>query len=341
KTTLEKLVIASNAHDQSIWDVINFPNQFPSGLNQSTQAKLNKFATMIKSFQAELHSKNAYDLAEHIARESGLVRELTTDKSPEGVARYENIQELLNGIKLFTENSEVAPDEIVTLPDFMVDVALLTDADNNDEDDNKVSLMTIHAAKGLEFPYVFIVGLEENLFPSQLSLNSRTELEEERRLFYVALTRAKKKATLSYALSRYRWGQLTHCEPSRFLEDIDEKHVNLPKQSPSQSNPFSKPGTFDSQRQRFTKSNSSGTTFNPKPSSPPSANFKKVDPRNAQAAPVNQADISVGTEVEHARFGKGKVLKIEGDSPNSKATVFFPSAGQKQLLLKFAKLKVL
>lgn len=341
KTTLEKLVIASNAYDQPIWNIINSPNEFSSGLNRSTQAKLDKFGTMIKSFQAELHSKNAYDLAEHIARESGLVRELTTDKSPEGVARYENIQELLNGIKLFSENSEAAPDDIVTLPDFMVDVALLTDADNDDQDDNKVSLMTIHAAKGLEFPYVFVVGMEENLFPSQLSLNSRSELEEERRLFYVALTRAKKKATLSYALSRYRWGQLTQCEPSRFLEDIDEKHVSMPKQAANQSNPFAKPGSFDSERRKFMKPMASGQTFNPKPSTPPPGNFKKVERQATASAAVDQSKIIVGTEVEHARFGKGKVLKIEGEAPNSKATVFFPTAGQKQLLLKFAKLKVL
>ena len=338
KTTLDKLIIASSQYEASIWDIINAPAKYPVDLNKGTYNKLSQFSNTIKRFQADLDKKNAYDLAEIIARETGIVKELNTDKSPEGVARYENIQELLNGIKDFTDRSTSLESDLVTLPDFMVDVALLTDADNDDEDDNKVSMMTIHSAKGLEFPYVFVVGLEENLFPSQLSLNSRSELEEERRLFYVAITRAKKQAYLTYALSRYRWGQLSQCEPSRFLEDIDPQYVSMPKMTPQQSNPFSGAGGFDNARMRFYKQMPTGTP--PKPVTPPSPRFKKVDSQQV-SSPEEISQIQVGHEVEHARFGKGKVLEIEGQAPNHKATVFFPSAGKKQLLLKFAKLKVL
>jgi len=198
--------------------------------------------------------------------------------------------------------------------------------------------MTIHAAKGLEYPYVYIVGLEENLFPSQMALNTREELEEERRLFYVALTRAEKKATLSYALTRYRWGQLMQNEPSRFIEEVDEQYLNLPMVDARRPEPFD----FNAARTSFYKPMPSGK----KPSAPPRPGMKKVatagSTASAEAAPGVAVDgIAAGTEVKHARFGKGKVLKLEGEAPNIKATVFFPSAGQKQLLLKFAKLEVI
>jgi DNA helicase-2/ATP-dependent DNA helicase PcrA len=225
------------------------------------------------------------------------------------------------------------------MADFLVDVALLTDADQDDGDDNKVSLMTIHAAKGLEYPYVYIVGLEENLFPSQMALNTREELEEERRLFYVALTRAEKKATLSYAITRYRWGQLQQNEPSRFIEEVDERYLNLPVVDARRSEPFN----FNAARTSFYKPMPSGR----KPSStPPRPGMKKVAASpvtggGASPAASSAGDIQAGTAVKHARFGKGKVLKLEGEPPNVKATVFFPSAGQKQLLLKFAKLEVI
>ena len=224
------------------------------------------------------------------------------------------------------------------MADFLVDVALLTDADQDDGDDDKVSMMTIHAAKGLEYPYVYVVGLEENLFPSQMALNTREELEEERRLFYVALTRAEKKATLSYALTRYRWGQLIQNEPSRFIEEIDEQYLNLPTVSAKRPEPFD----FNSARTSFYKPMPSGN----RGGTPPKPGMKKVASQPAGSAPSGAAPaaagaIAPGVEVKHARFGKGKVLKLEGQEPNVKATVFFPSAGQKQLLLKFAKLEVL
>ena len=339
KTTMDKLIIASTQFDQSVWEIMQAPEMFQVQINSGTRNKLAQFSTMIQGFQAQLQKKNAYDLAELIARESGLVKTLNIDKTPEGVARYENIQELLNGIKEFTDRSTSDDDRFVTLPDFMLDVALLTDADNNSDDDNQVSLMTIHAAKGLEFPYVFIVGMEENLFPSQLSLNSRSELEEERRLFYVAITRAKNRAFLSYALSRYRWGQLSQCEPSRFLEDIDPKYVSMPTIKANQPDPFSSSQTdFNQQRMRFYKTMPKGQIVNPRK---PAPNFKKVENTAETSSREEITSVEVGNEVEHARFGKGKVVKIEGNPPNHKATVFFPTAGQKQLLLKFAKLKVL
>ena len=338
KTTMEKLLIASNKYDQPIWEIIAHPHTYNTGLNKGTLSKIGAFALMIQSFQSIINKKNAFEVADHIAQESGLVKDLNADKTPEGVARYDNIQELINGIKEFSDQIDPSnPDRIFTLPDFLVDVALLTDADNEDDDDNKVSMMTIHAAKGLEFPYVYIVGMEENLFPSQLALNSRSELEEERRLFYVAITRAEVRATLTYALTRYRWGQLSQCEPSRFLDDISEQYLSKPKVSPKQSNPFAGKGGFDQARQQFYKPMGSATDIN----TPPKPNMKKVSDTPSQASAADLNGIQIGTEVEHARFGKGKVLKIEGEVPNHKATVYFPSAGQKQLLLKFAKLKIL
>jgi DNA helicase-2/ATP-dependent DNA helicase PcrA len=322
------------------------------GLSGATMHKVNEFVLLIRSFAVQLELKNAYDLGHQIASESGLLKELYSDRTPEGVARYDNIQELLNGMKEFSDKEDPEfPEKLQSLGDFLIDIALLTDADNEDKnDEGKVSLMTIHAAKGLEFPYVNIVGLEEQLFPSQLSINSREELEEERRLFYVALTRAEKKATLSYALTRYRWGQLQYCEPSRFIEEIDEQYLDMP--SAERTPTATKPIDFRSERGSFfnksfnSQKPSRPIEPTPEPSTPvaPPAGFKKI----SAAAPTlplsgeyaQPGDLEVGSEVVHEKFGKGKVITLEGDMPDIKATIFFPSAGQKQLLLKFAKLKL-
>ncbi|NNE55288.1 MAG: ATP-binding domain-containing protein, partial [Flavobacteriales bacterium] len=278
-----------------------------------------------------------------IASSTGILKGLYDDKSPEGVARYENIQELLNGMKEFTDQvNPEAGEGVNTLADFLLDVALLTDLDQENNDEPKISLMTIHAAKGLEFPYVFVVGMEENLFPSQLSLNSRSDLEEERRLFYVALTRAKTQAFLSYALTRYRWGNITHCEPSRFIEEIDAQYVDLPPENQEVNSGFSL--DFRKERSNFNKPQSRKPT-----TQVPTLGGKKLkkvspSPQRAQTEMFESDDVSglqAGMQVKHQKFGKGKVLSIEGESPNRKATVFFPSTGQKQLLLKFAKLKIL
>jgi DNA helicase-2/ATP-dependent DNA helicase PcrA len=364
-TTIQKLTVGAAERDISIWDMI--PRAAELGLTGATYARLMEFVTLIRSFQVGLDTKNAYDAGHHIASESGLLRDLYSDRTPEGVSRYENIQELLNGMREFSDKvDQDSPLEVRTLSDFLIDVALLTDADNQEDDGSgKVSMMTIHGAKGLEFPYVNIVGLEENLFPSQLSINSREELEEERRLFYVALTRAEKKATLSYAVTRYRWGQLSYSEPSRFIEEIDQEYLDMPSE-PKQTS--SRSFDFDDERSSFQRkpsfgsprtsssSNSASPSFpKPKPKienqpapTPilPPPNFKKVSRVSGAPTAASGGDwatpeqILEGTEVIHEKFGKGKVLKVEGKSPDLKATVFFPSAGQKQLLLKFAKLQL-
>ncbi len=355
KTTLEKMAVAADAAKVSLWSVIT-ENLDSLPVNAGTRKKLDEFAVMIKSFRAEAEKTDAASAAEHIAKSAGLLRELYADKSPEGLSRYENVQELLGGIREFAENEENTADgEKPKLADFLVDVALLTDADQEDGDDNKVNLMTIHASKGLEFGHVYIVGLEENLFPSQLSLSERSELEEERRLFYVALTRAEKRAVLSYAMSRYRYGQLNHCEPSRFIEEIEPDFLDMPELRSARphrerfdsfdetpwgggSSPFGKSG--------YTRNTSpqKSEPRRPTPAPPTSGGkqLKRVTQARTQGAPdadtgSSSADIVTGARVEHAKFGKGKVLNVEGE----KATVFFPSVGQKQLLLKFAKLKVL
>jgi DNA helicase-2/ATP-dependent DNA helicase PcrA len=352
KTTLDKLVVGAAEREISIWDMIARSQEV--GVSGAALNKIMEFVTMIKSFQVDLNLKNAYDLGHHIASHSGLLKDLYADRTPEGVARYDNIQELLNGMKEFSDRKELENSEsIASLSDFLIDVALLTDADNVDDGDNdKVSMMTIHGAKGLEFPYVNIVGMEENLFPSQLSLNSREEMEEERRLFYVAITRAEKRATLSYALSRYRWGQLSYCEPSRFIEEIDEQYLEMPSAPSARTAPrgidFSKERSGFSTGYSAPKPRVQAPQETPTPVSPP-PNFKKVSaaaptsgPGLFDNSPPATADqIQPGVEVMHDKFGKGKVLSLEGEAPDIKATIFFPSAGQKQLLLKFAKLKVL
>ncbi len=289
---------------------------------------------------------NAYDLASHIATSTGLLKELYADKTPEGLSRYENVQELLNGIKEFVETGrtitpagdEDAYDtgEVRTLEMFMQDISLLTDADDENKDGDTVSLMTIHSAKGLEFPAVFVVGLEENLFPSQLSVNSREDLEEERRLFYVAITRAEKKLTLSYANQRFRWGNLITCEPSRFLEEVDPKHIEHAGYRKAQYD-----YELDGPPQRgWSKT---APTVKNSVLSQRASNFKKYDPTQPEVifVPDDTSGLQTGMEVEHERFGKGKVLLVEGNGVDRKAVVFFQGFGNKQLLLKFAKLKIL
>jgi len=357
KTTLEKITIKSREVGVSPWRIIT-EELHQLEVNAGVKKRLTDFATMIKSFRADLETAEAFNLAEHIAKSTGLLRELYADKTPEGLSRFENIQELLNGIKEFTESDRPEFEgQKPTLSDFLVDVALLTDADQDDDDKNKVSLMTIHSAKGLEFPYVYVVGMEENLFPSQLSLSERSELEEERRLFYVAVTRAEKKATLTYALTRYRYGQLNHSEPSRFLEEIDPDYVDMPetlepyeeRDTGFGENSWTGFGGSGRSQHKTYRKPSAGRSSAPQKSkteqkSPPvPKNLKRVSATSSSsgAGTVEPGSVVAGTQVEHEKFGKGKVLNVEGQTPNEKATVFFPSVGQKQLLLKFAKLKVL
>lgn len=330
-TSLERIIIAADQHNLTIWDIICEANKY---LDSRTAGAVSIFATLIQSFQVMAKTHSAYDTALHIAQHSTLLKDLYADKSVEGLSRYENIQELLNGIKEFSEREDI---EERGLDIFMQDVALLTN-DDNDKNPNAdtVSLMTIHSAKGLEFDNVFVVGLEENLFPSQMSLNSRTDLEEERRLFYVATTRAGKKLTLSYATSRYRWGTLTNCEPSRFLDEIDAQYLELDFKAKEKisGNPF-----FDNERSAWQQKE---TFSKPKPATAPRTTsiLPKAHVPSEGFAPSDTSKLQVGMEVEHERFGFGKVINMEGSKPDIKATIFFKDLGQKQLLLKFAKLKI-
>ncbi|WP_295795044.1 UvrD-helicase domain-containing protein [Mucilaginibacter sp.] len=334
-TTVDHIIVSADKHNITAFEVIINPAQYLEG---RTAAKVSMFATLIQSFQVITKNQSAYDAALHIAQHSGLLKDLYEDKSVEGLNRYENIQELLNGIKEFSEREDI---EEKGLDVFMQDVALLT---NDDKDKNKdadtVSLMTIHSSKGLEFPQVYVVGLEENLFPSQMSLNSRSDLEEERRLFYVATTRAETKLTLSYATSRFKFGTLISCEPSRFLDEIDAKYLELDftAKPVTSNNPF-----FDQERTAWTSKNNAGADSFSKPKAPvvkTTSILAKAHVPSPGFAPSDTSGLQVGMEVEHERFGFGKVISLEGNKPDIKATIFFKEIGQKQLLLKFAKLRI-
>lgn len=333
-TTVEKIVIAADQHQYRLWDIVANAQMFMDG---RSAASVGGFGQMILSFQALAKTSSAFDTAMHIAQHSGILKELYEDKSVEGLTRYEHIQELLNGIKEFSEREDI---EERGLDIYMQDIALLTN-DDNDKDPNAdtVSMMTIHSSKGLEFPVVFIVGLEENLFPSQLALNSRTELEEERRLFYVAVTRAEKKLLLSYATSRYRWGTLNNCEPSRFLDELNPSCLDLdfkPRQSSSAES-----GSFQGERIAWQqKETDSFSKPKPKPFKTTSI-LPKAHTPSAGFTPSDTNSLQVGMEVEHERFGFGKVVNLEGSKGEVKATIFFKDLGQKQLLLKFAKLRII
>ena len=346
QTTMDKLTVAANHYKKSIFEILENLDKIDLKINSGTKLKLNDFVTMIKSFQIEAQNKNAFEVAEYVIKKTQVIKELEKDAAPEAVSRVENVQELLNGIKDFIEEQK-EKEEDASLAFFLEDVALATDLDNEKEKDkDSVSLMTIHLAKGLEFQYVYVVGLEENLFPSALSMNTRSELEEERRLFYVALTRAEKQAYLTYAHSRYRWGKLIDCEPSRFLEEIDDKYVEYlaPKVSP-QINKFINEDIFGSVPQhkiRFKKPIQKNSKISKEKAkttqiSTPK-NLKKV---SSVGGNLFDSKIVVGNVVVHTKFGKGEVIKLEGTGSNKKAEIKFNSVGTKKLLLQFAKLKIL
>lgn len=331
KTTIENLIIAATNYGVSIWDVVTNLNQYPVQMNSGTRAKLIDFTIMIQSFAAELTKLNAYELAQTIAKSSGMLKDLYAekDKGPEEVERYQNIEELLAGIKEFTISQP--EDASVSLDEFMIDVALLTDADDDkDEDRNHVTLMTIHSSKGLEFTHVFLVGLEENLFPSQMVLNSRTELEEERRLFYVAVTRAMKSCTLSYAASRFQWGNLISSEPSRFIDEIEDKYLN-----------FEASGRPGGRSLNNVKIGGMGFEQRTGGLNKPLVQQNLRPVSKVSSGGTGTLDIKVGYNVEHERFGKGKVTRLEGEGADKKATIFFPHHGAKTVLLRFANLTIL
>jgi len=321
-TTIDTLFVASQNYQVSVWELIEHFNQYPVNINSGARTKIEQFVMMINRYRGQLETHGASDIAEEITRSSGISNLLYQDKSPEGVARHENIQELLAGIKEFSMSGEDG--ELRTMSDFLLDVALLTDVDKDkDQDTPKVSLMTIHASKGLEFPHVYIVGLEENLFPSQMAIHSRADLEEERRLFYVALTRAEKRCTLSYSMCRYLYGRPATSEPSRFIQEIDPTFLEL-----EMSTPTEKGRSLNLSRPII---GSIGLSSH--------SNFKPTD----KVKPLNNhlrknEEIKVGHVVMHEKFGKGKVLSFEGGGSDKKVKIYFTGNGEKTLLLKFAKL---
>ncbi len=345
-TTIDRLTVAAKQYGRSMYEVMENIKNLDLNINNGTKNKLYNFVQMIKSFQILSENADAFTVAETVARKTGLLQELKKDGTPEGIARIENIEELLNGIKDFVEGQKELADATGSLAEFLEDVALATDMDKEVGDDDRVSLMTIHLAKGLEFPFVYIVGLEEDLFPSAMSMNTRSELEEERRLFYVALTRAEKQAYLTFTENRYRWGKLIDAEPSRFMDEIDEQYLDI--QTPVDSYRY-KPlidndifGDVDKSKLRQTKPTNSEPPRMGKPTEDQLRKLRKLKP---QGAPVRKTSelagkLSKGTAVEHSRFGRGNVLSIEGVGQDQKAEIDFKNGGVKKLLLRFAKLEI-
>ncbi len=320
-TTVNKIVKIADDNFQTLWETIKEIHKHP--LPAKTQQKVQSFVAMIEGFTKRLASNDAYQLATHIADKSGILNLMKSDTSLEGLNRYENLREMLDGIKEFVESDEEEAYEVTddkTLTSYLQNIALLTDLDTDTENTDRVSLMTIHSAKGLEFPSVFVVGLEEQLFPSFMSMQSMDGIDEERRLFYVAITRAEKHLTLSYAKSRYHFGNIRFNEPSRFIDEIDPVAVDRDAMEPRA---VVRGAGLGSGTSRFKRKPSLTTTLDP--------NF----------TPAKPEEIIAGIQVAHLRFGKGKVINVEGGAANKVATIFFEEAGQKRIMLKFAKLKLL
>lgn len=323
QSTVEKLLIYSNENQITLFDTIKSINTIPINLNLGTKNKLHDFFVLIKNFQLLNENKNAFDIAKEVVNRLNIVNILKTDGSQESISRIENIEELINGIKDFVEGQKEVVGSYATLSEFLEDVALASDLDKKNIDNiKKVSLMTIHLSKGLEFNHVYIVGLEEDLFPSAMSLTNRADLEEERRLFYVGITRAKKKVTITHAITRYRWGKLNECEPSRFINEIDKKYL--------------KEGILRNEIREIKHSNSKILRFR-KPEI--KNNFKPI--KNNYIQNNQFIDINKGDVIIHNRFGKGKVILTEGLGGDKKAEVDFDTSGIKKILLKFAKYKLL
>jgi DNA helicase-2/ATP-dependent DNA helicase PcrA len=321
QTTLDKIQIFSNQNNLTLFQLIENINQYDLNINNGTKQKLLDFLNMIKHFQILNENNNALETLNEVLKRIGIVNLLRNDGTPESISRVENIEELLNGVQDFIDGQEDLVESKITLADFLEDVALITDLDKNtNNEEPRVSLMTIHLAKGLEFPHVYIVGMEEDLFPSALSSTTRSDLEEERRLFYVALTRGMKKINLSYSKTRYRWGKLNDCEPSRFIDEIDEKYVNYNRNKSLMFNS----NTVSTNKLRFKKPVLKKSLKSLKISEYKSSNLDYID--------INEGDFII-----HNRFGKGEVLRTEGFGGDKKAEVKFGNSGLKKILLKFAK----
>lgn len=348
QTTMDKLIVAAKQYDRSIFEVIENIDRLDIGINSATKTKLRNFVTMIKSFQALEETQNVFELTEYVVKKSALLTELKKDGSQEGISRIENIEELLNGMRDFVEGQKEVAEARGSLAEFLEDVALATDLDNDTGDTDRVSLMTIHLSKGLEFPYLYIVGMEEDLFPSGMSMNTREELEEERRLFYVALTRAEHQAYLTYTLSRYRWGKLVDAEPSRFINEIDEQYLEYT--TPMDDYKY-KPllgadlwDEPDKSKLRQSKPKNGNPPSVNKPSEEQIRKLRKMRPASSVSSSSSasgfEGDLKAGMIVEHARFGRGEVVNLEGVGGEKKAEIRFQVGGLKKLLLRFAKLEV-
>ncbi len=348
KTTIDKTILFANEQNLSMWDILC--NAAMYGFKSGTLEAIDDFVTMIKMFQSELEKKNAYDLAFIVGKNCGMVKELFNDKTTEGLARYENVQELLNSIKEFTETPMNEEDGEVgdkSLSGYLQQIALLTDADNDKEDKDVVKLMTIHAAKGLEFPVVFVGGLEETLFPNAMSINTREELEEERRLFYVAITRAKTRLYLSYSNARYRFGQLQQNDPSRFLEEMPEANLDKSYAGVAAKNNASSAGfrgsAFDRMSTGF-PSAQQGMFAKAEPSKPsyvvPAKPQLKEHTASTNFVASLTSDLQAGQKIEHQKFGFGTIQKMEGAAHNPIATIQFDINGEKKIMLNYAKLMI-
>ena len=353
ETTMEKLTLAANHYKKSIFEIMYNVNKLPElHINSTTKQKLTDFVVMILNLQALNQRANVFEVAEQVAKKTGLLQEFKKDGTPEGIAKMENIEEMLNGMKDFVIGQEDVADSTGSLAEYLEDVSLATDSDKEIGDDDRVALMTIHLAKGLEFPYVYIVGMEEDLFPLAKSIQSRDELEEERRLFYVALTRAEKQAYLTYAERRYRFGNLSDTEPSRFIEEIDERYLHYLTPTLSNPNYRYKPlidrdifGEVDKSKLRLQKPISGTPPSKNAPTGDEQQRLRKLKPVNSiQNASPNRSiynELEVGTTVYHERFGKGIIKALEGVGNDRKAQVNFESGGLKNILLRFAKLTII
>lgn len=330
-TTINKIVIQANNLNKSLYDVCKNIDEIDLKISSSIRLKITNFINLIETFKVLEKTKNAFELTNEVVNNTGIIKAYDNMTSIEDQAKIQNIEEMLNGIKDFVEIQRDIPNSNSSISEFLQDVALATDLDNEDSDDNKVALMTIHLAKGLEFPIVYIVGLEENLFPSAMNLNSRNDLEEERRLFYVALTRAEREAYLTYALSRYRWGKLTDSEPSRFIEEINDEYLDILT-------------TQNVNIYRSLNNKQNEPSFNKlrfkKVIEKPKGNFTRIN-KSSQKSNLFDNKLIIGNIVEHIRFGRGEVVKIEGKGSDLKAEINFKNGGLKKLLLRFAKLKII
>ncbi len=352
QTTVAKILATATQHEVSLWSIINNPEQYGLGVNKGTLTKIGSFREMIESFIENVHKMPANQIGTMIVKQSGIIAEIYQDTTPENLSRQENVEELMNGMQDFCDMRMEEGNENISLTDYLSEVSLMSDVDSDKGDDeHKVTLMTIHSAKGLEFGTVFVVGLEEGLFPSDMVSGNPREMEEERRLFYVAITRAKTHCYLSYAQCRFRYGQMEFSSPSRFLKDIDSRYLDRQQSMFSSRRsfdddvqlPWQRRGSLFGGGDKQEKARPFRPTMQPKPISPIRQGSRSPSPQlstlNSQSSAPNS--LSVGTRILHNRFGRGEILRIEGTGDSTKATVQFENVGTKQLLLKFAKFEIL